>query len=259
MRRVHRADVAELDDGVAAREDRRVAAREDRPMERRWERFAGLGGIVAVALWLIGIAILEGAGLPDEDDPAAILRFYQDDSNAILAGGFIFELGALFFLVFLAALLAKLWWMEGGTGFLSIIVFAGGLGTALSAMGIPAPDMAGALREEDLTPEAAQALSTLDNVFFILAELCAALFVAAVGVHTLRLRGLRYRALASWVGWISLLLALWLLIPPIGWAGLIFGLPLWTLLVSVMLWLPWPFPPGPSHASKFVGTEPPPP
>jgi hypothetical protein len=221
-----------------------------------WERLAALGGIVAVALWIIGTAILEGAEGPDEDDPADILRWYQDESNTILAGGFIFELGVLFFVVFLAALLSRLWWTEGGTGFLSIIALAGGVGTALFAMGIPAADMAGALGEEDLAPEAAQALNTLDTAFFIVAELSAALFVAVVGVLALKAR-----ALPAWVGWISLLLALWLLIPPIGWAGLIFGMPLWTLLVSVLLFLPKPWPPlgppkgPPPITAQFVGSE----
>ena len=38
-----------------------------------------------------------------------------------------------------------------------------------------------------------------------------------------------------WLAWVSLLLALWLVIGPIGWLALLFGLPLWTLLVSVLL------------------------
>ena len=216
-----------------------------------WERLAGLGGIVAVALWIIGALIIESADGPDEDDPADVLRWYQDSEGTILAGGFIFELGALFFLIFLAALLSRLWWVEGGTGFLSVIALAGGLGTAFFAMGIQAPDMAGALGESDLAPEAAQALNTLDNAFFIVAELSAALFVVAVG-----LLALRARALPAWLGWISLLLALWLLIPPIGWAGLIFGLPLWTLVVSVILYLKPRPPPGPPPiTAQFVGTE----
>jgi hypothetical protein len=216
-----------------------------------WERLAALGGIVAVALWLIGIAILESTDAPDDDDPEGILRWYQDEANTILAGGFIFELGALVFIVFLAALLSRLWWTEGGTGFLTIVAFAGGLGTALFTLGIPAADMGGALSEEDLTPEAAQTLNLIDNVFFIGAELTAALFVAAVGFHTLRARGL-----PVWLGWISLVLALWLLIPPIGWAGLIFGMPLWTLIVAVLLYIkPLPPPGPPPITSQFIGTD----
>lgn len=245
MRRAEAADVAGVDDGRAAREDPRL-------MRWPWERLAALGGIVAVALWIIGTAILESTDDPAEDNPADHLLWYQDNEGTILAGGFIFQLGALLFLVFLAALVSRLWWVEGGTGFLSILALAGGIGTALFVMGTQAPDMAGALAEGDLAPEAAQALNALDTAFFIVAELSAAILVAAVG-----LLALRARALPAWLGWISLVLALWLLIPPIGWAGLIVGLPLWTLIVSVLLYLPKPIPPPgpPPHTAGFVGTE----
>ena len=216
-----------------------------------WERLAALGGIVAVALWFIATAILETTDAPEEENPADVLRWYQDESNTILSGGFIFELGGLFFIIFLAALVSRLWWVEGGTGFLSVIALAGGIGTALFIMGTPTADMAGALAESDLSPEAAQALNTLDNVFFIVAELSAALFVAAVG-----LLALKVPALPNWLGWISLVLALWLLIPPIGWAGLIFGLPLWILIVAVLLFIkPLPPPGPPPITSQFIGTD----
>ena len=35
----------------------------------------------------------------------------------------------------------------------------------------------------------------------------------------------------------SFLFALVMLIPPIGWAGLLLGFPLWTILVAVLLWM----------------------
>jgi hypothetical protein len=215
-----------------------------------WERLAALGGIVAVALWIIATAILESVG-PDEDDPESILRYYQDDSNTILAGGFVFQLGALFFLVFLAVLRHRLWWVEGGPGFLSPLAFAAGIAVAVFALAMPSADMAGALGESDLTPESAQALNTLDVAFFIGAELSAALFLVAAALLAIQLR-----ALPSWLGWISLLLALLLLIPPIGWVGLIFGLPLWVLLVSVLLYIkPVPIPGPPPFSATFPGTR----
>lgn len=48
------------------------------------------------------------------------------------------------------------------------------------------------------------------------------------------------RAFPRWVAWVSLLLAVWLVIGPIGWLGLLFGVPVWTLLLSVLLWLQAP-------------------
>jgi hypothetical protein len=72
----------------------------------------------------------------------------------------------------------------------------------------------------------------VDDAFFVGAELAAALLLVATGLAILR-----YSALPRWVAWISFLFALWLLIPPIGWAGLLVGVPLWTIIVAVLLWM----------------------
>ena len=47
---------------------------------------------------------------------------------------------------------------------------------------------------------------------------------------------LRTGALPRWLGWVSLLIALVLLVPWINWAAFIFALPLWVIVVSVLLW-----------------------
>jgi hypothetical protein len=46
---------------------------------------------------------------------------------------------------------------------------------------------------------------------------------------------LRSTLLPKWWAWVSFLLAVVLVIGPIGWAGLIFGLPLWTLVTTYFL------------------------
>ena len=43
------------------------------------------------------------------------------------------------------------------------------------------------------------------------------------------------RALPRWWALVSILLAVVLVIGPIGWAGLIFGLPVWTIVTSLLL------------------------
>jgi hypothetical protein len=115
---------------------------------------------------------------------------------------------------------------------LSTLAFASGVAVVIFLLGLPAGDMAGALSNEELEPQAAQALSSLGDVFFIGAELSAAVLLFAVGLLAVRLR-----VLPVWLGWASFVIALWLLIPPIGWAGLLLGVPLWTLVTSVLLYL----------------------
>jgi hypothetical protein len=196
-----------------------------------WERLAALSGVAAVALWVIGVVLEEVSNLPGED-PNEILSWFQDESNTILSGAFIFMLGSLFFLIFVGALRVRLVRAESESAFLSAIAFGAGLVMAALTLLIPGPNLAGALAEDDLTPEAAQALTVVDDAFFVGAELAAALLLIATGLAILR-----YGALPRWVAWISFLFALWLLIPPIGWAGLLVGVPLWTIIVAVLLWM----------------------
>jgi hypothetical protein len=198
-----------------------------------WERLAALAGVVAVALWVIGILIQESTDMPgDEPTGEEVLAWYAGDENAILAGGFVFMLGALFYLVFLGALRVHLRAAEGPVGFLTAIAFGAGIAFALSILMLPAADMAAALSNDELTGDAALAINSLGDMFFIGAELTAALLIATVGTLFIRTR-----VLPVWLGWASLVVALWLLIPPIGWAGLLLGVPLWTILVSVLLWM----------------------
>lgn len=197
-----------------------------------WERLAALAGIVGVVLWIVSVVISEGTDLPDDDDPSGILAWFQGESSAILAASFLFMLGSIFFLIFVGALRARLVAFEGGGAFLTAITFGAGLGVGFFTLLIPGPNLAGALAEDELTPEAAQALVIVDDAFFVAAELSAALMLAAAAFGILR-----YGALPKWLGWVGLLIALVLLIPPVGWAALLVGVPLWTLVASVLLWM----------------------
>jgi hypothetical protein len=197
-----------------------------------WERLAGLAGIVAVVLWIVSVFVQESSNLPDEDNPAEVLAWFQNESGTILGSSFFFILGSVFFLVFVGALRARLLAAEGPGAFWTAIAFAGGLAVGILTMLIPGPSLAGALSENELTEDAALALVIVDDAFFAAAELSAALLLAATGLVILR-----YGALPRWLAWISFLFALWLLIPPIGWAGLLLGVPLWTIVIGVLMWM----------------------
>ncbi len=67
-------------------------------------------------------------------------------------------------------------------------------------------------------------------MFFIGAELSAIVLLAATA-----LVWLRAPVVAAWWAWVTILLAVWLVILPIGWIGLLVGLPVWTIVTSVML------------------------
>lgn len=196
-----------------------------------WERLAALAGVVAVLLWVVSVVMQETSGLPDED-PISTLRWFNEETNTILASAFVFMLGSLFFLIFVGALRFHLLAAEGPGAFLTAISFGAGLATAVLTLLIQGPNLAAAISAEELTAHAALTLSVIDDAFFVAAELMAALFLVATGLVILR-----YGPLPRWLGWASLVIALWMLIPPVGWAGLLLGFTLWTVLVSVLLWM----------------------
>jgi hypothetical protein len=202
-------------------------------MTDRRERSAALTGITAVALWVIGLLVLERiADQPGTDTtPALALAYFKGEQNAILAGTFFFMLGAVFFLMFVGTLRARLYLAEGGTRRLTGTAFAGGLVAGASLLFMGSTQAAGTLNRENLSPEAAQMYRGIGDAFFYAAEPAAGLLLLATGLVVVRTR-----ALPVWLGRSSLVVALWLLIPPIGWAALISAFPLWVIAVSLLLY-----------------------
>jgi len=201
----------------------------------RLERLSSLAGLGAVALWLAGAVVAWGVvpGLPDDASDARTLAWANAHESGIVAGGWLWVVGCLLFVWFLGVLRARLVVAEGGAGTFSAIAFAGGLATAVFGLLIQAGDVALALDASDVSPATAGALHHLTDVFFGGAELCAALLLAAVAAV-----GLATRVIPRWFSFASVALAVILLILPIGWLGLIFGVPLWTLVAAALLGRP---------------------
>jgi hypothetical protein len=201
----------------------------------RLERWLPLTGVIAVVLWLIGVFVIESEAPEGDASAIEILAYLDDEDTTIFAGAFLFTLGTAFFVWFLGSLRAAFLAAEGQPGRLTAIAFAGGVGKAVFDMGVMGGMAAGPLaadEAESLSPQAAQTLFFLDDAFFIGAEFMALVFMAAAGAVVLTTR-----ALPVWLGWLALVIAIGLLIVPIGWAFLLFGVPLWVLLASIMLFM----------------------
>lgn len=216
----------------------------------RLERFAPLTGIVAVVLWVIGTIVTEGTDISEKDTGLEVLRVFREDTNTILTGGIIFVFGAVFFIWFLGSLRARMLLAEGGLGRLTAIAYGSGMLAALCLLFQVAPLVQGALEEDDLGPGAAQSLQSMSEAFFGGTEITLIPMFVAVGLLTLRTR-----VFPLWLGWVSFVIALVLAVIPIGWAGVVFLFPLWTLVTSVLLFVrPMPPPGPPPHTTGFVGT-----
>ena len=197
----------------------------------RWERFSPLTGIVAVVLWVVGVIVESSTHYSERDTPQEILAVFQEDANTLITAGVVFAFGVVFFIWFLGSLRAALYAAEGGVGRLTSIAYGSGLLAALCLLLQVAPTVQGAFNKNDLSADAAQSLQTIAMSFFGGAEFTLLAMFLAVGVLILRTR-----LFGAWLGWVSLGIALLLAIVPIGWAGVVWAFPLWTIVTSVLLY-----------------------
>jgi hypothetical protein len=203
-----------------------------------------LSGVAPLLLGVAGLVVLEGpADRPELDRPPVEILSYFGEQDTVILGSFLLMLAAALFLWFAGCLRAALRSAEGGEGRLSTIAFGGGVATAGFMLAMPAVNLTGALSADFLGVRQAQTLYLLGDAFLYPAAMGAAVMVAATAAVALR-TGVLARRLA----WPSLVLALWLLIPPFGqgidapedpaaWTGLA-ALPLvlvWTAVIALVL------------------------
>jgi hypothetical protein len=96
----------------------------------------------------------------------------------------------------------------------------------------PGPEIAAAIvaEEQEVSASAAGAMRMLPEAFLVAAALSAILLMLGSGIVALGTRIFP----RVWA-WFSFLLALLLVIPPIGWAALLLGLPVWVIVTTVFL------------------------
>jgi hypothetical protein len=196
-------------------------------------RVTPIMGVVSVALFVIAIFVIESEDTPDSDASAADVAAYLDGALGTLAIALVlWGIGTIALVWFLDGLRSHL---ARASDQLGRLAFFFGFGVALLMLASFVPDVAGAFASDELDgelePGAAQAIGSLGDGFFFGAEVMLAGMFFFVG-----LAAVRARALPAWFGWFSLLLAVVALIPPIGWAVVIWGFPLWVLIAAVILW-----------------------
>ena len=197
----------------------------------RWESHAPLTGVGAVVLWVVGTFLLEKDDRPEGKDTAAFVAWVEKNDTTIIAGAVIFGFGVLLFIWMLGSLRARLVSAEGRPGRLTMIAFGSGIAMAVSMLFTVLPHAQAAFDKDNISDTSVDALVHMGDAFFGGVELLAIPMLVATALVILRFGGL-----PRWLAWISLALGLILVIVPIGWLGVIVGIPLWTLLTSVLLW-----------------------
>ena len=208
-------------------------------------RLGALTGIAVLVLGLAGLIVWEGpADRPELDASPGVIVAYFGERDTVILGGFLLMLAAVSFLWFAGWLRAELGAAEGGAGRLSAIAYGGAVIAAASMLALPASNIAGTLFADQLSPEGAQTFYLFGDVFLYPAAMSSAVFLVATA-----LLALRAEMLPRWLAWVSLALAIWLLIPPIGtsgatqpenpaaWTGLAVlpFVPLWTAVTATVL------------------------
>lgn len=209
---------------------------------RRWERWAPFSGLAFALLFFVGQNVLVLGAPGDYSSNRKISSFYADRGNShqIVAGKLLVMLSVVFFLWFVALLTSRLREVEGGTGRLARVAFAGGITCAvfLGTQTVFGTAIASSLsfgkefRGGRLDP---QLVRLLDQIGYSL--LIIALFAAAVLIAASSIVARRAGIFPGWLTWSGLAVAL-ILIPAatVGPVGVTL-LAMWSVVVSVFLFL----------------------
>jgi hypothetical protein len=196
-------------------------------------RSAPLAGIVSVVLFIVSIFVVESGSSPDSGASGSEMAEYLDGAIGQLAIALVlWGIGTVGLVWFLDGVRGQLARFDDRLGRL---FYTFGVGAAILLLASFLPEVAGAFTSDEagraLEPGAAEAMGALGDGFFVGGEmLLGGMFLfAALAIITTR-------ALPAWLGWVSLVFAVVAFVPPIGWAVVVWGFPLWILAVAALFW-----------------------
>jgi hypothetical protein len=201
----------------------------------RFVKFAPASGIVFFILAVLGsVAML--ADSPDFAGPPGEYATYFTDHADRITWGAVSTMTAVFFLLwFLGSLTSLLGVAEGGDRRVTSIARAGGVAGAGLLLASSAVSAVGGLRVDDQTSisdDLAAAYGDLSSAFVGL----AAPYAFAVLLGATAVVSLRTGVLPMWLTWVSVVIAIGMLVPLISFAMMpVFAL--WVLIVSILLLL----------------------
>lgn len=187
--------------------------------------------VLAIGLWIAGLYVGHGmpSKIPTHPTDAQLLAWVRGNKNDIIAGSWLFSVGSLVFLWFAALVRERLAAVEGERHTLSTFAFGGAVAAAVCGLAMNA-DITTAINASDVSAATAGAFHHLSDLFFMGAELAMIPLIAGTTIVSLK-TGIVPR----WWALFGALVAVVLVIGPIGWAGLIFGTPVWMLGTSLLL------------------------
>jgi hypothetical protein len=200
-------------------------------------RWAALGGILYVVLFVIG-NILLFSDAPDSDaSPAKVTRYYMDSGHRdkIDFGWIIAGLGVFFFLWFLSSLRRTVRRHEGEDGFLTALTTIGGgvyasLAFAALAVNMGIRTMSDDTYHHQVFPGLIHAANDAGYVLHATGGAGASAMIIAAS-----LAALRAAAVPAWAGWLGVVAGILAL------ASIVFfpqlAIAIWIVVVSVLLFV----------------------
>jgi hypothetical protein len=183
--------------------------------------------VLAVVCWIAGLAFGDN-NISAKATDAQVLAHIADHKNNVIVGGWVFMVGCICFLWFAAMVRERLANAEGGSHTFANLAFGGAIVVAAMGLGTQS-NVAVAIDLPHASAATAGALNQVGTMFFLGAELSLIVVLASAAVLAFRTA-----VLPRWWGVLGAIVAVVLVIGPIGWAALIFGLPIWTLGTSLL-------------------------
>jgi hypothetical protein len=212
-------------------------------------RWAALGGILYVVLFIIGTILLY-SGAPDSSStPSKIISYYGDSGHRdrIGLGWAIAGLGVFFFLWFLSSLRNWVRWNEGGDAFLTGVTTIGGVVYAALALVALALNMGIRTMSDDtyhhtVYPGLIHAADDASYVIHATGGAGAAAMIIAASIAAMR-----SRAWPAWAGWLGILAGILALASILFFTQL--AILIWLVVVSGLLFFRGPREDAPAAAT----------
>jgi hypothetical protein len=198
-------------------------------------RWASLGGILYVILFIIGV-ILMFDGEPDSDaSPARVIAYYSKSSHRdkIAIGWIVAGLGIFFFLWFLGSLRQAVRRNEGGDGYLTVLTTIGGVVYATLAFAAIAINMGIRTMSDDTYHHTVYPglIHAADDASYILHATGGA--GASAMIIAASLAFMRSGTIRPWAGWLGIVAGILALGSILFFTQAAIGL--WILIVSGLL------------------------
>jgi hypothetical protein len=208
-----------------------------RPTDGVLVRWAALGGIAYVVLFVVG-SILLFSGTPDGDaPPSEVVKYYMDSGHRdkIGIGWIIAGLGVFFFLWFLSRLRQTVRQHEGGDGFLTTLTTIGGAVYAALAFAALGLNMGIRTMSDDTFHHQVYPglIHAADDAGYVLHATGGA--GAAAMIIAASLAAMRAAVIPAWAGWLGIVAGI------VSLASIAFipmlVLALWIVIASVLMFL----------------------